>query len=141
MTVWSSRSARDPSPSRGTSIEDATDEYGGFCLERTLVRDGTLRAHGCVLAVRRADSEDELFRVVAWVTDHLGRRTMTGQGTTELAVMLAAASARELIDSHDFQPGMVHRQVHGFNPMRATETIARDRVPMDADPEPPLPTP
>lgn len=119
---------------------DMTEDYGGFRLERTLVQDGTLRAHGCVLAVRREGSPDELFRVAAWVTDHLGRRTMTGQGTTELAVMLAAASARELIDSHDFQPGMVHRQVHGFDPMRGTETIARDRAPIGADPEPPLPT-
>lgn len=92
-----------------------------------------------MLTVTKEASGDELFRVAAWVTDHLGRRTMTGQGTTELAVMFASASTRELIDSQDFQPGMLHRQVHGFDPMRGTETIARDRVPIAADPEPPLP--
>jgi hypothetical protein len=116
------------------------ETYRGFRMERTLVQDGPLRAHGCVLAVHDEASGDELFRVAAWVTDHLGRRTMTGQGTTELSVMFATASAQELIDSRDFQPGMLHRQVHGFNPMRGTETIARDRVPIGADPEPPLPT-
>jgi hypothetical protein len=114
--------------------------YGGFRIERTLVTDGALRAHGCVLAVRAESSDEELFRVEAWVTDHLGRRTMTGQGATELAVMFASASARELIDSRDFQPGMVHRQVRGFDPMRGAETIARDRVPIGTDPPPPLPS-
>jgi hypothetical protein len=116
------------------------DNYGAFTIERTLVRDANLPAHGCLLSLRRSEGADELFRVAAWVTDHLGRRTMTGQGTTELAVMFATASAQELIDSGDFQPGMVHRQVHGFDPMKGAETIARDRVPIDAVPEPPLPT-
>ena len=119
---------------------DSDNSYGGFVIDRTLVEDASLRAHGCVLSLRPEGAEDELFRVAAWVTDHLGRRTMTGQGTTELAVMFATDSARELIDSRDFQPGMVHRQVHSFEPMKGTATIARDRVPLAANPEPPLPT-
>jgi hypothetical protein len=116
------------------------ERYGGFRVEQTLAQDGSLRAHGCVLSVRADPAGDELFRVVAWVTDHLGRRTMTGQGTTELAVMFAGESARALIDGGDFERGTLYREVHRFDPMRGTETIARDRVSMGPAPEPPLPT-
>jgi hypothetical protein len=116
------------------------ERHGGFRIERTLVQDGPLRAHGCVLSVRAEPSGEELFRVGAWVTGHLGRRTMTGQGTTELAVMFAGERARALIDGADFERGSLYREVHGFDPMRGTETIARDRVALGSDPEPPLPT-
>ena len=116
------------------------DSYGGFRVERTLTKDGALRAHGCVLSVREDPGGTELFRVAAWVSDHLGRRTMTGQGTTELAVMFAGASVRAPIDRGDFERGTLYREVHGFDPMRGTETIARDRVTSGLDPEPSLPT-
>jgi hypothetical protein len=115
------------------------DEYGGYTIVRTLAQDGELRAHGCVLSVVEQASSRELFRVEAWVTGHLGRRTMTGQGVTELAVMFAGEQARALIDAADFEPGTSYREVHGFDPMRARETIVRDRVPLDASPQPPLP--
>jgi hypothetical protein len=116
------------------------ESYGGFRVERTLAQDGSLRAHGCVLSVREEPAGNELFRVAAWVTDHLGRRAMTGQGTTELAVMFASESARAMIDGGNFERGTLYREVHRFDPMRGTETIARDRVSMGLDPEPTLPT-
>ena len=115
------------------------DEYGGYTIVRTLAQDGELRAQGCVLSVLEPESSREVFRVEAWVTGHLGRRTMTGQGVTELAAMFAGERVRALIDAADFEPGSSYREVHGFDPMRAGETIARDRVPLDASPEPPLP--
>jgi hypothetical protein len=116
------------------------ESYGGFRFERTLTKDGVLRAHGCVLSVCEEPVGTEVFRVAAWVTDHLGRRTMTGQGTTELAVMFAAERARSLIDGGDFERGTLYREVHRFDPMHGTETIARDRVASGVEPEPPLPT-
>jgi hypothetical protein len=114
--------------------------YGGFRVERSLTRNGPMRAHGCVLSVREEPDGVEAFRVAAGVTDHRGRRTMTGQGTTELAVMYATRSARALIDRGDFERGALYREVHRFDPMRATATVARDRVPSGLSPEPPLPT-
>jgi hypothetical protein len=114
--------------------------YGRFRVERRLARDGPMRAHGCVLSVCEEPDGVEAFRVAAWVSDHLGRRTMTGQGTTELAVMYATKSVQELIDRGDFERGVLYREVHRFDPMLATATVARDRVPSSLDPEPPLPT-
>jgi hypothetical protein len=116
------------------------ESYGGFRIERTLAHDGVLRARGCVLSVREDPAGTELFRVAAWVTDHLGRRTMTGQGTTELAVMFAAERVRALIDRGAYGRGTLYREVHRFDPMRGTEMIARDRVSLGLGPEPPLPT-
>jgi hypothetical protein len=116
------------------------ESHGGFRVEQTLVQDGPLRAYGCVLSVRAEPSGEEVFRVAAWVTAHLGRRTTTGQGPTELATMFARERAGALIDGRAFVPGTLYREVRGFDPMRGTETVARDSVPLSGDPEPPLPT-
>jgi hypothetical protein len=115
------------------------DSYGGYRIERSLAQDGQARAHGVVLSVLAVPSGEEVFGVAAWVTDHLGRRTMTGQGVTELAVMFAEQRVRSLIDDRTFESGSMYREVHGFDPLKACEVIARDRIPLAADPEPPLP--